>query len=619
MQLLAYIIPIFLMLLYYELLGQVVSNYFKINFKSLYIPLGFAITQEFSYFFTSIISFINADSFILYTIQILFFLISLYLIIKNKTYKHIYIRPFYLLFIAITTFFLLYYAFNTTLGDLHGFDTTYYLNFMSQNIGIKGLNSINTVWGSYQKGSIEDLYSFQSYFYYASFLMFIFQKGYSFLKISFYPAIEFIWLFQTVFFILLTNLICETIAAYKSHQRKICLYFIAIAFLVIFYGRYQYNSVYGFYGNTLRTIMFAYVCLYTYSLFKTGDKNYRFLIYLFILAACSLSSSGTFISLLFLFAFFYVFSDKEKKILKEYAVIVFPILVNIIQYVIKQDVVIAIIASLIISVLLYVFNDLITSLYKRYKIIILVLVILFMTIMSYKVTGKLFDLSGLLSSVGMHADMVLFYFNFSKYTGLSIKNIYIVYTALIVIINLLFKRKDKLIIIDWILIICFFNPFCCNFLNKINIVYYRALEIILNPFTLIYMTNNLFDLVNNKKISYIVSIGICLLMLYTGNLSKPLYYHISYIPDEDYNGFYKMNNDEFDIINELKNYCLDKSNPKIVTPNLLTQSMLQKGTYLQIQTGPKQNKKYMLYFILSLILVILVNQQIPIIKIMKSI
>ncbi|MCI7156486.1 MAG: hypothetical protein MSC52_02740 [Solobacterium sp.] len=209
--------------------------------------------------------------------------------------------------------------------------------------------------------------------------------------------------------------------------------------------------------------------------------------------------------------------------------------------------------------------------------------------MSYQITHNVFDLSGFFSRTGITYDMVLYFFNFSLKKGFNATNVYIIYCDLIVLFNLLFKRKDKLMTIAWILIICFFNPFCCNFLSKVNTVYYRAYEIILNPFTIIYMTNNIFEMIDNKAINYSISIIVLLVIAYTANLSKPMYYHESYIPSKDYNGFYRMNNDEIDVINELKVYCLDKDNPRIITPNLLTQSMLQKGTYIygrSLQVNP---------------------------------
>lgn len=195
-------------------------------------------------------------------------------------------------------------------------------------------------------------------------------------------------------------------------------------------------------------------------------------------------------------------------------------------------------------------------------------------------SNGLFDFSGFFSRIGTTYDMVLYFFNFSIKKGFNASNVYIIICDLLVLLNLIFKRNDKMMTIAWILIICFFNPFCCNFLSAINTVYYRAYEIILNPFTIIYMTNNVFEMIDNKTINYSISIVILLVIAYTASLTKPMYYHESYVPSKDYNGFYRMDNDEIDVINELKVYCLDKENPRIITPNLLTQSMLQKGTYI---------------------------------------
>lgn len=589
MQYFIYIYFILLLLLYYELLGQAVSKFFKISFNSLYLPLGFTTTQAFSYFFTSIISFLNLNTIFYYFVQTLLLLLSIVFIIKTEEYNRYKFKPWKLFFIILSTMFLLFYSYDTTLGDLNGFDTTYYLNLISQNIGIKEMNSTNPIWGFYKQGSIEDLYSFQTYFYSASFLLFIFQKIASFLKISFYPVIQFIWLFQTLFFILLSNIVCESIDIFNKNKERLSLYIVSFAILILFFGRYQYNNVYGFFGNTLRTVIQAYSCLFVYNYFKTNNTNFKYLIYLFILCSCSLSSTGAFISVLFMFALFFILNSSDKNILKEYAIVLFPIFTNLIQYTLKRNIVVSICLSILICSLLFIFNKTLISLIKKYKKLLLILIFVFMFVMSYQTTKNIFDFSGFFSRTGRTYDMVLYFFNFSLKKGFNVTNVYIIYCDLIVLFNLLFKRKDKLMTIAWILIICFFNPFCCNFLSKVNTVYYRAYEIILNPFTIIYMTNNIFEMIDNKAINYSISIIVLLVIAYTANLSKPMYYHESYIPSKDYNGFYRMNNDEIDVINELKVYCLDKDNPRIITPNLLTQSMLQKGTYIfgrSLQVNP---------------------------------
>lgn len=589
MQYFIYIYFILLILLYYELLGQAVSKYLKIDFNSLYLPIGFVTIQAFSYFFTSIFSFLNVNTIFYYSTQALLLLISIVFVIRKKEYNKYQFKLKKLLFITLSTIFLLYYTYNTTLGDLNGFDTTYYLNLMSQNIGLKEMNSINPIWGFYKQGSIEDLYSFQSYFYNASFLMFIFQKISNILKISFYPAIQFMWLFQTLFFVLLSNIICETVETLKETKNKTPLYLVSFSILILFFGRYQYNSVYGFFGNTLRTIIQAYACLNVYYYFKTGNSNYKYSIYLFILSVCSVSSTGAFISVLFLFALFFVLSNSNTTILKEYAIVLLPILTNLIQYILKQNILISICISILVCSLLFIFNKTLVSFINKYKKLLFIFIFVSLFLMSYQITHNVFDLSGFFSRTGITYDMVLYFFNFSIKKGFDASNVYIIICDLLVLLNLIFKRNDKLMTMAWILIICFFNPFCCNFLSAINTVYYRAYEIILNPFTIIYMTNNIFGMLDNKAINYSISIIVLFVITYTANLSKPMYYHESYIPSKDYNGFYRMNNDEIDVINELKVYCLDKENPRIITPNLLTQSMLQKGTYIfgrSLQVNP---------------------------------
>ncbi len=365
----------------------------------------------------------------------------------------------------------------------------------------------------------------------------------------------------------------------KKKSKLLCV--LAFSFLIIFYGRYQFNSVYGFFGNTLKTITIAYSSLCLYKYIDSLNKGYIYSFYIYILASCALSSSGTFIAVLFLFAYMLILIEYDQKIFKEFAIIGFFIGHNVIQSVFKNEkIVLSLIIVTVVCLILYLSNDLLNKVIREYKKQFVILIFVLMFIGSFLMTKNLIDINSFWNNSGKMYDMVLYFNSFDFNNIVTAKNLYLVYCFVILIINLIFYRKDKNIVIFWILIICFFNPLCCGLMNSINSVYYRAYEIIINPFTVIMMTYNCLELISSNQVKTVLTATLCLLMTVLSNPLKPMYYHTSYIPDADYNYLYKMNNDEFLIIDELKNLTLDEDNPRIVTANILTQSMLQKGTYI---------------------------------------
>ena len=585
MSYLIYLLPIAIISIYFELIGRAIAYKFKITSSFLYLPLGFSFILAISYIATSFLTFLNVNFCVVFFIIALICLISLIYALKNIKKIDTRLSLKNLCIVLVCSLFLLYYSYNTTLGNLDGFDTTFYLNLVSQNIGGGELNNINYLWGNTESWSIPVLYSFQSYYYFASCILFIFQKIYSFLGIAFYSITEFIWMFQVLFDISLVTLVCESISTVCDKYKKTLLRLLCFVFIIGFYGRYQFNNVYGFFGNSLKTITIGYSSLCLYGYIKELNKGYLYGLYVYLLANCALSSSGTFIAVLFLFAVMFIVLNNNDFLFKEYAVIGFFIGHNVIQSVFKNErILLSLALTTIMCLLLYICNNILIEFIKKYKKQLLVFVFILMLICSYAFTGNIVDMNSFWNNSGKMYDMVLYINSFDFYNVVSAKNLYLVYCLIILVINLIFYRKDNNIIPFWILIICFFNPLCCGFINSINAVYYRAYEIIINPFTIVMMTSNCLSLIENKTIKQALAVTFCLTMTFLNNPLRPMYYHESYIPNENYNKLYKMSNDEFLIIDELKNLTLDEENPKIVTANILTQSMLQKGTYIYGRT-----------------------------------
>ena len=249
--------------------------------------------------------------------------------------------------------------------------------------------------------------------------------------------------------------------------------------------------------------------------------------------------------------------------------------------IIKTTVIVAVIISLLFNGSIYFFND---SLYKIFSYKHILKITLFLScaltfFLSLSVTHNIFDFSAFFNNYNEIYDMTLDYFDFSyDYPALKIYKILVVVTFALTLLKI---KKEKLVQIFFILVLVFFNPFCCAYLNKINVVYYRAYDLIINPFTLIYVYYILLELIKNHYVKTTVTIVLSLLFINKINFKTPDYYHEDFIPKEGYNHLAKMQNVDFDAIREVKSIILDEGieNPKIISPNLLTQAFIPEGIY----------------------------------------
>ena len=571
-----YFILAFILLIYFELLGQAILNYLK---KDLYIfsfGIGIIAWLAIAYISTSILTALDCSFYLILFIYSIIFIISLYLIIKKIKYLKIGIINWLILIIVSTI--ILYYSFNTSLGDLNGFDSTHYINMVTSNIGLDKLNSKSVVDGTFTK-NISYQYTFQSYYYLASCILFIFDKACSLMNITFEAGIAFIWIFQYLYNYLFISIIL--IALNKFFNRKYLLHIIVVLFFILCYFRIYYNSAFGFYGNTYRTIILAYTSLFLIELFNRDDISTKFLFGMSLLAACAVSSSTVFMVFLSLFATFFIFIDRNDKLFKEYAIILFVPSINLFT-ILKSSILSAIGVSLVLCLLLYFCNDILTEIIRKYhlKKYLLIASFLLMFMLSYRFTHDIFNFDAFFNSSNEQYDMTLNYFN--KYVGYRAIEWYKFIAVLSMMMTLIFKRKEDMSKMIWILIIVFFNPFCCSFLNEINVVYYRAYDLIINPFILVWLFKKLEEMLEFKYAYSIIATVLVCAMVTSESPKSLLYWHGSFKPQDNYDYLYKMDKNELDVLNRLKDEIEYNKigRPFIITPNLRTLSFIPDGEYL---------------------------------------
>lgn len=573
-----FILP-FVLLIYFELLGRYI--YYKLNKEAsdFSFLLGFVFTMALLYITSWPITAFNGNFYYLTALYLVLFLISLILIIKDI--KHLSFKINYQLWLI---FFLLlvieiYISYHRTLGDPHGFDTLYYINTIAFNIGNKELNSLHPHFGTYPNTDVQWItYVFQSYYYFIAVFIYVIRTLLSFIGMSFETVPAIVWIFEIFqeMFYIATTLVC--IKEVKSNNKILNLAYLVL--LVLFLGNLYYNNVYGFIGNNYRMAIHALSTIYLFRYFKSHDKSDLMLSFVMMEGMCALASTGTFALIFMLYGLFFALCEKEKNLLKYYVLFCYVPTLNILVTKLGQKWYLSI-GLFIIFALIYYLNDFILNIFKNKKVRIAFIVLCFILMagLSFYLTHNIFDFYAFFNNYSEIADMTWDYFMFNDYRHYIFNLI-----CLVPLFYYLFKNKNHpFAIMSWVLIIVIYNPFVCTFMNKVNWVYYRTYDIIINHFTIMYLYNWMIeDSIKSEKIKKISALVLLLTSISLAIIQIPKYYHETFIPDEDYNPIHKIENSELELIRNvemmIKDY--DIKNPKIINQTFFMPAYIENSTYL---------------------------------------
>lgn len=562
------------------------------NETSCSFGVGIIVFLAYSYISTSLLFAINCPFYIPVVIYSLFFCVFTFLLVKYRKHINFKLNIKYIFIILLFSIVMIYYTYNTTLGDLGFYDSTFYLNIVTSNIKSPALNTtINDYGNTYS--TISYLYSFQTYYLVASYISFIVTPLIKIFTNTYY-VLSYIWIFQFLFNMFFCSLIIQSIKALKIEKHYI-LGILFFVFFLLFYGRTDTLNATGFFGNAYRFITTGYTILFLYKLFNETKFENWLLFIISLLSNAAVSSTGLFVDIFIMFGAFFILVSKDVNTLKYYSLCLLFILTDLFTVLLSYNACICLIFSFLICAVLFIFSKQLYILFnkKNVSLITVMLIFVILCLLSNRISNNIFDFSYFLNSNNPDVDQIFNYFNIfsiKKYTFIKL------FILIIMIYSLIFKCKQDIIKFILILIICLFNPFCAPILNKVILVFTRSYDIIINPFTIVLFCSYLMDV--NKYLYYILCL--CLLVLsiinpinapvYSNNTYEPGYnYHFS--KKNDYNGEFKMQNDEVEIINclrdEIDYYHIE--HPYIVTSNLLTQSFIPQGRYVYNRYNLRNN------------------------------
>lgn len=572
-----FIFPV-LMIIYFELLGRWVMYKFGKEPLDFSFVVGFLTVMAIYYVIAWPITALNQSFYLFVGLSLILFLGSIILIIKDiKNLSFKFDLKMVILFILLVGFEV-FISWNRTLGETHGFDTLYYLNMISFNIGNDAMNTLHPHFGTYPNTDVQWItYVFQSFYYFVPTVIYLIRSGLSFIGMSFETLPAYTWGFQIFAHALFTGTSLMCIKEIKADNNILKLALVIL--LVLFMGNFYYNNCFGFIGNNYRMSIHAIATLFLFRYFKNCDRNYLYLFYLSMLGMCAVSSTGTFSFVFVLFGLFFVLYNKEKNILRHYTLLLYVPTVNIL--ITKFGMRFYIFAGVaVLFAAVWLLNDIIMKLYQNKYVrygTVAVLSLLFIGL-SFMLTHNIFDFNAFINNYSEIADMSWDYFMFSDLR-------HWIFNPIVLVPLLYFIVKDPrhpFSIISIILIVVFFNPLGCTIMNKLNWVYYRSYDIIINQYTLVFLICYLVNSIDIYRVKYILSIVLLVLSLVLSYIQIPRYFHESFIPDDDYNHIFKIENSELEVIYNVRNMINDLNieNPRIITSTFFMPSFIDNSTYL---------------------------------------
>lgn len=584
---------------YFEILGRAAQTLFAKKRFIFGFPLGFIVFLAFTYISGWPITAFNLSYSVLLGYYLVVLLLSFVFIAWrfSKIDWHFSLTSWASLLLAIVV--LCYFSYHRTLGETHGFDTLYYLNFIRFNIGATSLNTLHPHFGTSPNTYKDTItYVFQSFYYMIPSLLGVAENVGKALSIRFDFLPAYVWGIQILCHFIWVSCCLEVVASF-SLRKEIKLLFMIL--FVLFMGNFYYQQVYGFIGNNFRMAIHAWgtLCLFYY--FREKEKSDKYLFYLSLLAVCGLASTGTFSAVFILFGLYFAWVTEEKHILKEYAVVLaIPALNIVISRMGAHVQWILMIAAAMAAV--YLLNNPVNKLFAKKSIRVITVIVLsvVMILLSYRETGNLWDFRAFFDNYSEIADMSWDYFMFQDIRH-YLFNLFILIPFLV---YLVFARKEKFAIAAWVLIIVVYNPFTCTYMNKINWVYYRSYDLWINPYTMVAFFWYCCEKWKMTKIQVRALLAAVVLPL--AILQIPFTFHDTFLPQEDYHPIYKIERSELEIIENVKQMIQEKgiSHPRIITPTFFMPSFLENATYLYgkekryhyDQGDPNSYQLYLIFF-----------------------
>ena len=453
--------------------------------------------------------------------------------------------------------FMVYQSSQRTLGS-NGFDTVHYLSMVLEGSTQKFFSYVQYDNGL-QTGGINVQYDFQSYYYFGSMLVYLYDKLNQWMSPYYFDISTsiFIWVSSLLYFSI--NYL-TTLAILKPIFKKNRVLALALGIFILFFSsNFYYTNTFTFFGNTYRTLILVLIYFLTHEFMLSKIKLKPFVVLFVILSSAliSVSSSGFFIGAMALFALVMILLRyrSEIKLGRTIVLLSSPTLLFAIFYLGANDHSLVLRYSLwvfLLYLLLIIFDFIPNFIQDRFKWF-------FKHILYFALPIMILIFSFYLRFIGVEAthtffenhkryDMVWYYFD-TDLVPLLVNSIWFLSFIPFILIS-----KSKFSSFLRILVITFINPISYVFVYQYlaSVVYYRANELIFNVFTLTIMLTYTLDLIRTKTIKKALSLGLLAFTIVISILQVNAFYNPIFDAGKEFSSLYKINKSEVEPLQVLK-------------------------------------------------------------------
>lgn len=504
-------LSVFLLLLLFEGIGAYMAKRLSVSGLSFYAPLGFIVFLAAAALVYYPILLSHGSFYVLVVLTVVLLLGGIYCaVVERKTVFHTLFSGKTLLVLASLSAWI--FVFYRCYIDLEFSDAPMYLNTIAQNIGNAHVNLFNLYTG--QVGQEWDaLYLYQAYYPLVSVYVWMLRVVGNML-----PGVETetlkatVWGMGMLYNVISTMVIVNIVRRLNITRRY--LQYVLLFFALFYLNFYYWRIVDAFYGNTWRTLCITMLSFTAYR-WQAGDYDDRTAGWLFALlsfAGVAVSSSYLFIAcaLLFILAA-YGFVTRKKGTLTVLSWAVLPLVLYACILLFRQD---RRLLAIGLVFVLYYFDltwgkkRFITALegflqrYGRFLFFVLfpAVLILYSVYVVKAHPDFLYDYSYFFRN---HQDVDMVKDYFFRYADWMDNGVNLLrWLGVILLCMSAVSREERYMRFNALyMALVFMNPLCTPAIAGwfASNVFYRAYEVMFNPFTELFLLTVLFRFLADKK------------------------------------------------------------------------------------------------------------------------
>lgn len=539
---------LFLIILTSNLIGGLVNVKLNLqldNFKSV---LGYGIWIATLYIFSILVINDNTSSRQLFISFSLITLIFIYLGRKFLIFKRAYIE-YLVIFIYVA--FMILFMLRSTMGEVLG-DNVFLINLVTKNVNTAILNNFNIATGevyyypiiSAQKDSL-------TYYHFFSYILFLINSITDNLSSKVIPNyLFFVWI-SSVFFYYLSISFIIGIVKYLN-IKDIFTKIIILLFSGLFIGTYYFNLTLAYYGMTYLVLIISLIVLMVLQYTKTSNQNLIIIIFLLMFTLYAHAALGLVVSAYILFGFVSVlYLNRNANTFGIASFLMIPLIYASISF--SDYIPIQIFPYILsmISITLFIIHKtkvLKSKLLEHPKKVLAFLWFIFLVI-NIVSTKNYFDVISQFFEGKENFDRVRDYFSFS-----SLSQVMINLSHYIFLVSLIVNIKTRnLGVFVFVILLFFINPLTYPlFYRYFSFHYHRAIYTVFNVFTLSIGIFAGIDLVERFMSRPFLKLILVVLTSWFITTNVFRYESIYLVPSSDFNGFYRFDNQQIEILEVLR-------------------------------------------------------------------